>query len=81
MPERVRDYHQAKVSNNQNEVMKRLTVIALPLSSPSFIVRFYGMSTRGEPEYRWRRCYGRVLGLLVGATVLQLSWFCLKRWT
>lgn len=24
----VRDYHQAKVANDQNEVMKRLTVVA-----------------------------------------------------
>ena len=50
----VRDYHQAQVSNDQNEVMKRLTVVASLLLLPSFIVGFYGMNVRGEPEYRWR---------------------------
>ena len=34
----VRDYHQAKVANDQNEVMKRLTVIASLLLFPTFIV-------------------------------------------
>lgn len=32
----VRDYHQAQVANTQNEVMKRLTVIASVLLLPAF---------------------------------------------
>ena len=76
----VRDYHQAKVSNDQNEVMKRLTVIASLLLVPSFIVGFYGMNVRGEAEYRWRWGYWWVLGLIVVVTALQLGWFRRKRW-
>lgn len=76
----VRDYHQAKVSNDQNEVMKRLTVVASLLLLPSFIVGFYGMNVRGEPEFRWRWGYWWVLGLIVVATALQLAWFRRKRW-
>src|SRR5262249_37388562 len=37
----VRDYHQAKVANDQNDVMKRLTVIASLLLVPTFIVGVY----------------------------------------
>src|SRR5205085_7208782 len=32
----VRDYHQAKISNDQNEVMKRLTMVASLLLLPTF---------------------------------------------
>ena len=34
----VRDFHQAQVANDQNEVMKRLTVVASVLLLPTFIV-------------------------------------------
>lgn len=40
----VRDYHQAKIANDQNEVMKRLTVIASLLLLPTFIVGLYGQN-------------------------------------
>ncbi len=76
----VRDYHQAKVANDQNEVMKRLTVIAALLLFPSLVVGFYGMNVRGMPEYRWRFGYEWVLGMIVVVTALQLIWFRRKRW-
>jgi magnesium transporter len=76
----VRDYHQAKVSNDQNEVMKRLTVIASLLLFPSLVVGFYGMNVHGEPEYHWRFGYEWVVGLIVVVTVLQLIWFRRRRW-
>src|SRR4051795_8781067 len=42
----VRDYHQSKIANDQNEVMKRLTVIAALLLLPTFIVGLYGQNFR-----------------------------------
>src|SRR5262249_10479404 len=39
-----RDYLQAKISNDQNEVVKRLTVIASLLLLPTFIVGLYGQN-------------------------------------
>ena len=41
----VRDYLQAKVANDQNEVMKRLTVIASLLLVPTFIVGSTGRTS------------------------------------
>ena len=49
----VRDYHQSKIANDQNEVMKRLTVIAAVLLLPTFIVGLYGQNFRHIPELAW----------------------------
>ena len=49
----VRDYRQAKIANDQNEVMKRLTVIASILLVPTFIVGLYGQNFRHIPELAW----------------------------
>ena len=40
----VRDYHQSKVANDQNEVMKRLTLVASIFLPPTFIVGVYGQN-------------------------------------
>ncbi len=76
----VRDYHQSKIANDQNEVMKRLTVVASLLLLPTFIVGLYGQNFVDIPELRWSWGYEWVWGLIVGTTVLQLWWFRRKRW-
>jgi magnesium transporter len=76
----VRDYHQAKAANDQNDVMKRLTVIASLLLLPTFIVGLYGQNFRDIPELRWSFGYGYVWGVIVVTTALQLRWFRRKRW-
>jgi magnesium transporter len=76
----VRDYHQAKVANDQNEVMKRLTVIAALLLLPTFIVGLYGQNFVDIPELRWRWGYGWSWAVIVVTTFLQLWWFRRKRW-
>jgi magnesium transporter len=48
-----RDYQQAKIANDQNEVTKRLTVIASLLLVPTFIVGVYGQNFRHIPELAW----------------------------
>jgi magnesium transporter len=76
----VRDYHQAKIANDQNEVMKRLTVIAALLLVPTFIVGLYGQNFVDIPELKWHLGYAWSWGLIVGTTVFQLAWFRWKRW-
>src|SRR5207244_2385263 len=49
----VREYHQSKVAHDQNEVVKRLTVIASLLLVPTFIVGVYGQNFRHIPELHW----------------------------
>jgi magnesium transporter len=76
----VRDYYQAKIANDQNEVMKRLTIVASLLLPASLIVGFYGMNVHGVPEYHWSFGYEYVLALIGVLTVAQLVWFRRKRW-
>jgi magnesium transporter len=76
----VRDYSQAKIANDQNEVMKRLTVVASLLLVPTFIVGLYGQNFRDMPELRWHYGYEYVWGLIVVTTVLQLWYYRRKHW-
>jgi magnesium transporter len=72
-----RDYHQAKVANDQNEVVKRLTVIAALLLVPTFIVGLYGQNFRHIPELNWSFGYWWSWGWILLTTALQLALF---RW-
>jgi len=76
----VRDYLQAKIANDQNEVMKRLTVIASVLLLPTFIVGLYGQNFHHIPELGWSFGYWWSWGLIVGTTIAQLAWFRWKHW-
>ena len=76
----VRDYQQAKIANDQNDVMKRLTVIAALLLLPTFIVGLYGQNFVDIPELRWHYGYAYVWGLIVFTTAIQLAWFRWKKW-
>jgi magnesium transporter len=76
----VRDYYQSKIANDQNEVMKALTVIASLLLLPTFIVGLYGQNFRDIPELRWGFGYGYVWALIVITTGVQLWFFRRKRW-
>ena len=76
----VRDYLQGKISNDQNEVMKRLTLIASLLLLPTFIVGLYGQNFRHIPELHWMWGYWWSWGWIVGTTIGQLVFFRWRRW-
>ncbi len=75
-----RDFHQAKVANDQNEVMKRLTVIASVLLLPTFIVGLYGQNFVKIPELDWTWGYAWAWGLIVVTTIAQLAFFKWRKW-
>jgi magnesium transporter len=76
----VRDYHQAQVAMDQNEVMKRLTVVASVLLLPTFIVGLYGQNLKGIPEFGFRYGYAWSWMLIAVTTAAQLVYFRRKRW-
>jgi magnesium transporter len=77
----VRDYLQAKIANDQNEVMKTLTVIASLLLLPTFIVGLYGQNFQHHfPEIHWRLGYVWSWALIVVTTFGQLWYFRRKKW-
>jgi magnesium transporter len=76
----VRDYLQSKIANDQNEVMKRLTVIASLLLVPTFIVGLYGQNFRHIPELAWGYGYWWSWMWIILTTIGQLAFFRWKRW-
>jgi len=76
----VRDYLQSKISNDQNEVMKKLTVTASVLLLPTFIVGLYGQNFHHIPELGWGFGYWWAWAWIVATTIAQLAFFRWKRW-
>jgi magnesium transporter len=72
-----RDYQQAKIANDQNEVVRRLTVIASLVLVPTFIVGLYGQNFDNIPELHWSFGYWWSWGLIIGTTIVQLA---IYRW-
>ena len=70
----MRDFHQPKIANDQNEVMKVLTVIASLLLLPTFIVGVYGQNFVNIPELKWHLGYAFSWGVIAATTVRQV-WF------
>jgi magnesium transporter len=75
----VRDYYQAKIAEQQNEVAKKLTVIASLVLVPSFIVGFFGQNFAGEFR-AWYWGIGISVGLILATTIVQLALFRWRRW-
>ena len=76
-----RDYLQAKIANDQNEVTKKLTVIASLLLLPTFIVGVYGQNFRHHfPELGWQWGYLWSWAVIVVSTFAQLWFFRRRKW-
>jgi magnesium transporter len=76
----VRDYHQSKVANDQNEVMKALTIVASIFLPPTFVVGLYGQNFDWIPELHWAQGYGLSWLIIIVSTVGQLIYFRRKGW-
>jgi magnesium transporter len=76
----VRDYQQARVAIDQNDVTKRLTAIASIVLLPTFIVGVYGQNFDHMPELHWRLGYAYSWAVILVLTVAQLVYFRRKRW-
>jgi magnesium transporter len=75
-----RDYHQSQIATEQNEVLKRLAVIASVLLLPTFIVGVYGQNFEHMPELTWRLGYLWSWFTIVVSTVAQLVFFRRRGW-
>jgi magnesium transporter len=74
-----RDHLQAKIAQTQNEVGKKLTVIASLVLVPSFIVGFYGQNFASAFDARYWSI-GASTMLIVVSTLVQLALFRWRRW-
>lgn len=75
------DVHLSTVSNNLNEVMKKMTVISTALMSMALIAGVYGMNFKFIPELEWHYGYAFAWALMLGlgaaivAIFRKLGWF------
>jgi magnesium transporter len=76
------EIHLSNLSNNTNEVMKTLTVVASFVLIPTLIASIYGMNFRFMPEIHLFNGLGYPFALgLMGASVLGMYlWFKKKGW-
>jgi Mg2+ and Co2+ transporter CorA len=75
----VRDYYQAKIAENQNEVGKKLTVVASIVLVPGLIVGFYGQNFEAQfDDPYWN--IGTAVALIAVTTVAQLVFYRWRRW-
>jgi magnesium transporter len=75
----VREHHQSKITENQGEIAKKLTVIASLVLVPSLIVGYYGQNFESAfDEQYWS--IGASTGLILASTVVQLVLFRWRRW-
>jgi magnesium transporter len=75
-----REYYQARIAQEQNEVVKKLTAIASILLLPTFIVGVYGQNFDHMPELHWQYGYAWSWGLIAASTIAQLVYFRWKHW-
>jgi magnesium transporter len=75
-----RDYLQTKISNDQNEVTKRLAAIGSILLVPTFIVGNYGQNFDHMPELHWYLGYLWSWGVIAASTVGQVIFFRRRGW-
>ena len=76
----VRDYQQAKIAEDQNNVVKKLTAVASLLLVPTFIVGVYGQNFRHIPELHWGFGYAFSWGLIIVVTIAQVIYFRRNNW-
>jgi len=67
-------------SNEMNQVVKTMTVIATVALPMMVISGIYGMNFQNIPELDWSFGYLYVIGLMVLVSVSLLGWMKFKRW-
>ena len=74
------DAHLAIMSNQMNEVMKKMTSWGAILLGSTLIAGIYGMNFDHMPELGWRLGYPFALGLMVVLTLVGYQFFKKRDW-
>jgi magnesium transporter len=68
------------ISNEQNQIIKLFSVMAVMLMPPTLVASIYGMNFHHMPELDWIEGYPFALGLMVISAVIPFFYFRRKRW-
>lgn len=74
------DIHLLNATNQMNEVIKVLTIIATLAIPPTLIASIYGMNFRDMPLLTWTWGYPFAMGLMAASVAGMLFYFRRKRW-
>lgn len=76
----VLDVHLSTVSNNLNEIVKKMTVITTVLMTWALVAGVYGMNFKHMPELDWVYGYPFAIGLMIALSLGILGLFRWQRW-
>ena len=68
------------INNEQNSIIKILSVAALVFLPPTLVAGIYGMNFKHMPELEWLHGYPWALMLMLLSAVLPYLWFKRKGW-
>jgi magnesium transporter len=68
------------ISNEQNQIIKLFSVMAVMLMPPTLVASVYGMNFRHMPELEWIDGYPIALGLMFLSALIPFLYFRRKRW-
>jgi len=68
------------ISNEQNQIIKLFSVMAVMLMPPTLVASVYGMNFRHMPELDWVDGYPWALGLMIVSAVVPYFYFRRKGW-
>jgi magnesium transporter len=74
------DVHLTTVSNNLNNVVRKMTVLSTVLMSMTIVSGIYGMNFKYMPELEWRYGYLFAIGLMITIGVAIVYIFKRIRW-
>ena len=68
------------ISNEQNQIIKLFSIMAVILLPPTLVASVYGMNFKYMPELEWTFGYPWALGLMVFAAIGPVIYFRRKGW-
>ena len=68
------------ISNEQNQIIKLFSVMAVMLMPPTLVASVYGMNFEHMPELKWLEGYPIALGMMFLSALIPYLYFRSKRW-
>ncbi len=68
------------INNDQNDIMKVLTIVSVVTIPPMILAGIWGMNFKTIHEYDWPHGYLFALTVIVLSMLLPLAWFKWKKW-
>jgi magnesium transporter len=68
------------IANEQNQIIKLFSVMAVMLMPPTLVASVYGMNFRHMPELEWLEGYPMAIGLMFLSALIPFLYFRRKRW-